>query len=119
SGYYNPATDIILCPFNKSFGTLELNRHIAQKLGEQREEPVFEILARGTYHYFAVGDKVLYDRQEASIISITPTAGYIGKPVRDASVHLTRWGKLTEAGIKAELEAFQLEGGNDNDFGDD
>lgn len=94
SGHYNPDEDIILCPFNKSFGTLEINKHIAQKLGQQRGAPVHEILARGTYHYFSVGDKVLYDRQEAVVVDIYRNTGYSGRPVRDASEYLDRWGAM-------------------------
>ncbi|MFM9701252.1 hypothetical protein, partial [Streptomyces europaeiscabiei] len=31
-GSYNPFEDVILCPFNVSFGVIELNRHIATYL---------------------------------------------------------------------------------------
>jgi exodeoxyribonuclease V alpha subunit len=106
TGQYDPAQDIILCPFNKSFGTLEINRHIAQKLGRSRGAEVHEVLARGTYHYLAVGDKVLYDRQEAEIIQIYRNTGYAGKPTRDASVHMDRWGRVELP--DGEVETFEL-----------
>lgn len=88
----------ILCPFNKSFGTLELNKFIAQALGEKRNAEVFEILARGTASYWAVGDRVLVDRREAIIIRIEPTVGYTGKFPQESSVSLDRWGKYRDGG---------------------
>lgn len=90
TGGYDPEMDMILCPFNKSFGTIELNKHIAQKLGEGKI--VHEIIARGQKQYFAVGDRVLVDRQEAIIIRIEETKGYTGAIPQRASATLTRWG---------------------------
>lgn len=86
----------ILCPFNKSFGTLELNKFIAQALGEKRGAEVFEVLARGTASYWAVGDRVLVDRREAIVIRIEPTVGYAGKFPQESSVSLDRWGKYRD-----------------------
>jgi exodeoxyribonuclease V alpha subunit len=86
----------ILCPFNKSFGTLELNKFLAQSLGEKRKAEVFEVLARGTASYWAVGDRVLVDRREAIILRIEPTVGYAGKFPQESSVSLDRWGKYRD-----------------------
>lgn len=86
----------ILCPFNKSFGTLELNKFIAQALAEKRGAEVFEVLARGTASYWAVGDRVLVDRREAIILRIEPTPGYAGKFPQESSVSLDRWGKYRD-----------------------
>lgn len=92
SGKLDPEKDIILCPFNKSFGTIELNKIIADYLGRTRGEKVWEIRARMEKHYLAVGDRVLYDRHEAVITEIFPTVGYAGKPTQPASLTLNRWG---------------------------
>lgn len=95
-GTYNPEADMILCPFNKAFGTLELNKIIATHLAKQRNngtgELVYEVIARYVKSYWAVGDRVLVDRHEAIITKITRTAGYAGKLPRTESKTLDRWG---------------------------
>lgn len=92
SGGYNADEDQILCPFNKSFGTVELNKGIADFLAKQRKAVVHEVIARYQRSYWAVGDRVMVDRHEAQILSIEPTIGYVGKPVAPASETLDRWG---------------------------
>jgi hypothetical protein len=89
---YNPEDDIILVPFNKSFGTDELNKHIAQHLARQRFEEVYEIIAGFNKHYYSVGDRVLYDKEEAIIVEISPTVGYTGKIPQPASKTMDYWG---------------------------
>lgn len=89
---YNPAEDMILCPFNKSFGTIELNKIIADKLSKDNKSTVYEVIARYTKSYWAVGDRVLVDRHEAVITKITNTVGYVGKLPRTESKTLDRWG---------------------------
>lgn len=96
SGNYNPEEDMILCPFNKSFGTIELNNIIADYLAKQRGEVVHEVIARFATTYWAVGDRVMHDRHEAVITKIYPTPGYAGKPPQLASKTLNRWGRDPE-----------------------
>lgn len=103
SGKYNVDEDIILCPFNKSFGTLELNKSIADYLGKQRGAEVFEVIARYQKSYWAVGDRVLVDRMEAKITRIEPTPGYSGPIPERSSQTLDRWGRDPE-GFKPENE---------------
>lgn len=95
-GTYTPEEDMILCPFNKAFGTLELNKIIATHLAKQRNngtgELVYEVIARYVKSYWAVGDRVLVDRHEAVITKITRTIGYAGKLPRIESKTLDRWG---------------------------
>lgn len=105
---YDFTETVILCPFNKSFGTVELNRHIAQALGTKRGAVVFEVMARGTRSYWAVGDRVLVDRREAIITKIDPTVGYSGTYPADASKTLDRWGR--------DREATQLPSGDDKEL---
>jgi hypothetical protein len=95
-GYYNPEEDIILCPYNEAFGTIELNKGISNYLGLKREAKVHEVIAGFNKHYLAVGDRVLYDKEDAFIVSITPNVEYLGKRPRTASVHLDRWGTYQE-----------------------
>jgi len=92
SGEYNPEEDMILCPFNKSYGTVELNKIIADYLGKQRNALVFEVIARYQKSYWAVGDRVLVDRHEAVITKIEKTVGYGGKLPATESKTLDRWG---------------------------
>ena len=56
SGEYNPDEDMILCPFNKGFGTIELNKIIADFLTKRRGETTWEVIARYQRSYWAVGD---------------------------------------------------------------
>lgn len=97
SGDYNPEADQILCPFNVTFGTIELNKGIADYLGKQRGAIVYEIIARYQRNYFAVGDRVMVDRHDAEILKIEPTIGYVGKPTQPASETLDRWGQDSTA----------------------
>lgn len=112
-GYYNPEEDIILCPFNKSFGTIELNLRISQFLGRKRDADVYEVIAGFNKHYLAVGDRVLYDKEDAFITSISRNIEYFGKTPQAHSIHLNRWGHLEtplteEEKLLAEAEAAEL-----------
>jgi ATP-dependent exoDNAse (exonuclease V) alpha subunit len=107
---YDPENDMILCPFNKSFGTVELNRIIADYLGKTRKdedgnvgEVVHEVIARFERHYLAVGDRVLVDRHEAIILRIAPTPGYAGKVPVLATKTLNRWGVDPESTMKQDV----------------
>jgi len=93
TGQYDPAEDIILCPFNKTFGTIELNKGIADYLGKLREATVYEVCSRGMFSYWAVGDRVLVDRQEAIITKIEETPHYSGRQPDEPSKTMNRWGK--------------------------
>lgn len=98
----------ILCPFNKSFGTIELNRSIADALGKKRGAEVFEVIARYQKSYWAVGDRVLVDRREAVIIRIEPTAGYSGPMPEPSSTTLDRKG-INSGNPKPEEEIEDFE----------
>lgn len=86
-------SDMILCPHNVGFGTLELNSRIADFLGRQRDATVFEVIAGFNKHYLAVGDKVLVRKREAIITSIGYNRSYSGKPPISPLVYkIDRWG---------------------------
>lgn len=89
---YDPEEDMILIPFNKSFGTDELNKIIANFLARQRGAETFEIIAGFNKHYLSVGDRVLYDKEDAIVIAIEDNLGYTGKPPQPSSIHLDYWG---------------------------
>lgn len=92
SKVYDPNEDMIMIPFNKSFGTLDFNQNLAQYLGRKREATVFQIIAGFTKHYFAVGDKVLVERQEAIIEEIIHNDMYRGVIPLSPAKNLNRWG---------------------------
>jgi exodeoxyribonuclease V alpha subunit len=91
-GVYNPDEDMVMIPFNKQFGTDEFNRNIAQHLGVKRGAEVYEIIAGFQKHYYAVGDKVLVEKQEAIVREIVINGRYHGQlPLRPSTI-LNRWG---------------------------
>lgn len=92
SSKYNPETDAILIPFNKSCGTDELNKHIANKISKQEQRPVWEIIHGFKKSYFSVGDKCLYDREDAIIKNIYLNPEYSGAIPISESVSLNYWG---------------------------
>jgi len=104
SGYYSPAEDLILCPFNKSFGTIELNKGILQHLGKERGAIVHEIIAGFNKHYYAIGDRVMFDKEDAIIVDIRRNVSYLGKSPLPASVNLNRNGYYEEDLSEKELE---------------
>jgi ATP-dependent exoDNAse (exonuclease V) alpha subunit len=100
-GVYDPMEDLVLCPWNKSFGTDELNRAIADKLGKDRGAVVHEVIAGFTRFYYAIGDKLMVDKQEALIVDITKNPKYLGKRPAQPSEQLDRWGNHADRSILA------------------
>lgn len=92
SGDYNIAEDMILIPYNKACGTLELNKHIANHIARTTGEATWEVMAGFNKHYFSVGDKVLYDKEDAEIVDIAHYAAYTGARVQPESTTLDYWG---------------------------
>lgn len=104
-GQYDPENDIILCPFDREFSQsthdllvscIPINKLIAQHLSTRRGQPTYEICAGRFMQYFAIGDRVLYDKMDAIITDIRPNPKYFGKPVRKPSLHLNRSGINTD-----------------------
>lgn len=93
-GYYNPDDDILLCPFNVSFGTIELNKGISQHLGRKRGAVIHEVIAGFEKYYLAIGDRVLYEKEDAFILAIARNDEYLGKAPQPPSKYLDRWGHL-------------------------
>jgi ATP-dependent exoDNAse (exonuclease V) alpha subunit len=109
SGLYDPEEDMMLCPWAKSFGTLELNKHIGNTLALNKGLVVHEVIAGFEKHYFAVGDRLMVDKQDAVILEITKNYKYMGQHPQEASIHLDRWGKRRD-GVKTV--------GDEGDIGD-
>lgn len=91
-GLYNPEEDIILIPFNKGCGTIELNKLIANTLARKRGAITYEIIAGFQKVYLSVGDKVLHDKEDAIVLDIYPNPSYSGRPAQRESEHLDYWG---------------------------
>jgi ATP-dependent exoDNAse (exonuclease V) alpha subunit len=91
-GSYLPDEDLILCPWDKSFGCAELNLAIADHIAKAGDLMVHEVIAGYSKFYFAVGDKLLVDKQEATILEIHTNLRYLGKQPQRASKTLNRWG---------------------------
>lgn len=114
TGYYNPEEDVIMIPFNKSFGTVEINKKLHNYLGQQRGATVHEVIAGFEKHYLAVGDRVMYDKEDAVITDIKRNLSYLGKPVQPPSIYLDRWGTLQKPLTEEEKQKFVDEEGEFN-----
>ena len=111
---YDPENDIILIPFNKSYGTTEINKSIANELAKRSDKVVWEVVSGFVKHYFSVGDKVLFDREDAIILDIYPNPSYTGVPPQRESTYLDYWGH-TQKSTEQEQNG-NTESGEDIDF---
>ena len=88
AGEHDPFNDIILTPFNKSFGTLAINAEIATYLAKKAEAPVTEVFSGIQKKYFREGDKIIYRGMEGQITKISRNGNYYGKLPRRPSATL-------------------------------
>jgi ATP-dependent exoDNAse (exonuclease V) alpha subunit len=102
-GIYNPDEDIILIPFNKSFGTDELNKRIANYLARANKRDTYQVIAGFNRLYFSVGDKVLYDKEDATVLAIQENPAYSGARAVPHSKTLDYWGYDPAAGSLEEM----------------
>lgn len=107
-GRYDVDEDIILVPFEKAHSkysheelvsTININILIADVLSKRRNAVVHEIIARGQKYYYAVGDKVLVDKEDGIIEDIRVNPKYIGEVPQAAAVTLSRSG-VNSAGME-------------------
>lgn len=94
TGAYKPEEDQILIPFNKACGTDELNKHIANHIARTRGAVTHEVIAGFNKHYFTEGDLLLYEKEDAVLVSIERNPAYMGKWPQAASSSLDYWGCL-------------------------
>lgn len=113
---YDPEEDIILIPYNKACGTIEVNNTIANFLAKERGATTYEIMAGFNKHYYSVGDRVLYDREDADIIFIESNVAYTGGKIQRASKHLDYWGFNPKLAEERAAGYADFEGGVDVDF---
>jgi exodeoxyribonuclease V alpha subunit len=98
AGLYDPLQDTILIPFNKSFGSIAINLHIAEYLAKRGNLEVFEIIASFEKKYFAVSDFVMHEKRECTIIDIKPNPKYYGIDPQLPSCDLSRYGYIRMGG---------------------
>lgn len=117
NGLYDPDNDIILCPYGKAFGTIEINKHIAQHLALKHSRFVHQIIAGFNYHYFSIGDKVVIDKNDGIITDIQENPKYLGKPFLKPTLTLDYWGcEQGSAGPAAETDDYSTLSDEDIEF---
>lgn len=90
---YDPEDCMILSPWNKqALGTDNLNKHMAQFLGDKRKAIVHEILAGMNKVYLALNDKVMFNKRDGFISKIERNPSYFGKEPQLPGSDLTRFG---------------------------
>jgi len=115
AGAYDPENDMVLIPFNKACGTIEINARVANFLARKRGAITYEIIAGFNKLYFSTGDKVLYDKEDAVIVDIKINAGYTGAAPQVSAATLDYWGFNTgeePTTVKSDSE----DSGDDIDF---
>jgi len=110
---YDPEDCMILSPWNKqALGTDNLNKHIAQFLGDRRNAIVHEVLAGMNKVYIALGDKVMYNKRDGIITSIERNSAYFGKEPQLPGSDLLRFGTRRLSTHKDELDDIMLDYSN-------
>lgn len=118
---YDPETDGILIPFNKSCGTDELNKYIANAIAKKEGKPVYEIIHKWRRSYFSIGDKCLYEKEDAIILDIQKNPSFSGAiQPRDPSVTMDYWGNDSTDSVKVDdvdalLSSVGVGGGEDDE----
>jgi len=110
AGEYNPFEDVILCPFNKSFGCIEINKHIATYLAQSEVwnpngELVHEVIGGVNTKYFRIGDKVLWNKTEHVVTDIRVNQKYYEKDPQLPSRTMDYWGTETDDHAQDVMEA--------------
>lgn len=101
SGDFHPYEDVILTPYNVSFGVIEINRYVATYLAQSTKwnpggNLVHEVIGGVNTKYFRVGDKVLWNKTEHIITDIKINPKYYEKETQLPSLTLDYWGNETD-----------------------
>ena len=94
SNNYDPFNDMVICPFNKHFGTINLSKGIANFIDEKFSIHPTEIISGFNKKYFAIGDLVLLQNEEYIITKINRNAMYRGKLQPNTDVIFDRFGNI-------------------------
>ncbi len=84
--------DVILCPWNKAFGNIELNKAIGTELALKYGREVYEVVAGYNKVYFSVGDRVLHEKRDAIVTRIVRNTRYMGKLPQPHNTAMDYWG---------------------------
>lgn len=111
---YDPEDCIILSPWNKrELGTDNMNKWIAQFLGDKRGAIVHEVIAGFNKLYLAEGDKAMFNKRDCVITKITRNANYFGREPQLPGSDLTRFGvRIIGGGKEDTLEDISLDYSN-------
>lgn len=101
--------DVILCPWNKAFGNIELNKAIGTELALRYGRDVFEIIAGYDKIYYSIGDRILHDKRDAIITRIVRNSRYIGKTPQYHSPLMDYWGYTKMPVVAASQSAEEVE----------
>ena len=91
---YDPFNDMVICPFNKHFGTINLSKGIANFIDERYSIHPTEVISGFIKKYFAIGDLVLLQNEEYIITKINRNALYRGKVQPNTDVIFDRFGNI-------------------------
>ena len=94
SNNYDPFNDMVICPFNKHFGTINLSKGIANFIDEKFSIHPTEVISGFFTKYFAIGDLVLLQNEEYIITKINRNAMYRGKVQPNTDVIFDRFGNI-------------------------
>ena len=94
AGNYDPFNDMVICPFNKHFGTINLSKGIANFIDERYSIHPTEVISGFVKKYFAIGDLVLYKNDEYIITKINKNAMYRSKLQPNTDVIFDRFGNI-------------------------
>lgn len=110
SGLYDPDEDMLLSPWNKhELGTDSLNTHISEFLSIKHGKIVYEVLAGFHKLYLAEGDKVIYNKRDALIVSIEKNPAYVGKEPQMPGADLSRLGVRRGRETDVDEDDFDLD----------
>ena len=70
----------------------ELNKLIGNHLAKKTNSHVYEVIAGFNKQYYRIGEKVLYDKEDAIITDIQRNPSYTGTPALPHSPTLDYWG---------------------------
>ena len=85
---------MVICPFNKHFGTINLSKGIANFIDEKFSIHPTEVISGFVKKYFAIGDLVLFQNEEYIITKINRNGMYRGKIQPNTDVIFDRFGNI-------------------------
>lgn len=93
---FDMENDVLLVPFNKQLGTIEMNKYLMSGEDERLDRIIYHVMAGFTSLYLAIGDKVLHNKVYCRIVDIRRNRLYTGENVLHESKFIDRWGRVLE-----------------------